>query len=530
MEFDTILKNGMVIDGSGSPAFAADVGVQDGKITAVGHLCGATAARVLDASGKTVTPGFLDMHRHADAALFRDGFGEAELLQGLTTVCNGNCGLSAAPVFGQYARATASYLAPITGDLGDTPIESLAAYQAALKQRPLPIHAAMLAGAGTIRAAVAGFAKTELDAQDERAIHRLLERTLGEGALGVSLGLGYAPECFYDTAGLLRALAPLKGTHVMLSVHMRAEAMLLMPSIEEMLFVAQTLGVPLQISHLKAIGKQNWDWLAETALKRLERAREDGIDVCCDAYPYTAGSTQLLQIMPPEFLQGGTAAIAARLSEPAMKKALCERFRTGDDFDNYARLIGWENITLSSVHCAEDERYVGRSIADCCAGQEPGMFVADLLARESCAVSMIDFITKESDICRILKHPLCYVISDATYPTEGNPHPRVYGTFVRILERLVKEQQVLTLEEAIHKMTMQPADRYGLQRKGRIALGADADLLVFDPNAVQERCTYDAPRQCCTGIETVLVGGVLAVEHGVRTTACGGTVLEQANA
>lgn len=528
MEFDVILKNGMILDGSGAEAYRADLGITGKRIAEIGDLSEANAAEVLDAAGKVVTPGFIDAHRHADTAIFREGFGKAELRQGLTTVINGNCGLSAAPVFGPHKADVAAYLFPITGELSDLPVESLAAYSAALSARPLPIHAGMLAGLGTIRAAVAGFEKNLTDG-DYRAIRVLLARTLSEGALGVSLGLGYAPECFFDTVGLIRALEPIRHTNITLSVHMRSESMNLLPSIDEALTLAKTLNVPLQISHLKAVGRERWGTLIYDALEAIRRAREDGLDVQCDAYPYTAGSTQLLHVLPPEFLAGGTEAIARRLMDPAAQKVLKARFETGTDYDNYAMLIGWENIEIASVKCEADKPLVGKTIAEAAGDAEPWRFCAELLSRNRCAVTMIDRLTAEDDIAAIYRAPFSYVISDATYPTDGLLHPRVYGTFVHILERFVRERKTLSLPAAIRKMTRMPADRYGLTKKGRIEPGADADLLIFDPDRVRERATYRDSAQTSEGIDTVLVNGVPTIENGEPTGKTNGTVLERRN-
>ena len=289
--FDIVIVNGSVLDGSGREAKRLDVGVRDGKIAALGDLKNAEAKEVIDAAGKTVCPGFLDLHRHADAALFRPGYGDCDLYQGITTIGNGNCGLSLAPQAGPYASAIAAYLHPVTGDFSGIPVDSLADYHRALKARPLPVNALMLAGGGTIRASVAGFGKMRLDDENFSAIHKKLESSLSEGAAGVSLGLGYAPECYYTTDELIRALEPIRNTGTVLSVHMREEAMKLLPSLDEMIAVARELRVPLQISHLKATGRENWGKLAPLALKRIADAREAGLDVCCDVYAYTAGST-----------------------------------------------------------------------------------------------------------------------------------------------------------------------------------------------------------------------------------------------
>ena len=356
--FDTILRGGTVIDGTGRPAFPADIGITGGTITAVGDLSAAAAGRTMDVAGRTVTPGFIDIHRHADAAAFRPDYGSLELRQGLTTIVNGNCGLSAAPFGPDHAAAIRAYLRPITGDIPDTlPSASLAAYLAAL--RDLPLHTGMLVGAGILRADAAGYELEHLDEAHYRAIHRAMERALGDGALGVSLGLGYAPECFYTTEELIHALEPLRGQDVPLTVHMRQEGAGVCDALAEMLTVARSLRIPLHISHLKAMGRDSWGKKIPRALALLEQARQEGLDVSCDVYPYTAGSTQLLHILPPEFLEGGMDAVVRRLSDPAARRELARRIESGSGFDDIARLAGWDGIYLTSLHCPEDHPFLG---------------------------------------------------------------------------------------------------------------------------------------------------------------------------
>lgn len=522
---DWVIRDGTVIDGSGGAPFRADIGIRSGKIAAVGS-CG-EAAKTLDAAGRYVTPGLLDIHRHGDAAVFRPGFGRAELRQGLTTIVNGNCGLSLAPFGAAHRAELQRYLGAITGDIDPAiPTESMAAYLDALRARPLPLHVGMLVGGGTVRADCCGYAPGDAD-EALPELHRRLERALADGALGVSLGLGYAPECFYTPDGLLRALAPLQGSGVPVCVHMREEGDMVCEALREMLRAARLLNTPVHISHLKAMGPRNWNRRIPEALALLQQARDEGLDVSCDVYPYCAGSTQLLHLLPQDFLAGGTDAVAARLRDPAQRDILRERIAHGRDFDNIAQMVGWDNIRLTTLHRPEFQPLTGKTLAQAAEllGMEPVDCLCHVLAEEACNVTMIDFITCDEDIERILRAPFASVISDSLYPTEGLPHPRVYGTFSRILETFVRERHVLTLPEAVQRMTALPAQVLRLRGKGRIAAGMDADLNVFDPAAVHERATWEQPAQESEGMDAVFVGGAPAILHGAFTGAANGQVL-----
>ena len=526
--FDTLIRGGTVIDGTGRPAFAADVAVSGGRIAAIGDLSAASAAHVIDAAGRTVTPGFIDIHRHADAALFRPGFGAAELCQGLTTLVNGNCGLSAAPFGPAHGDAIRDYLRPITGVLPPELVtETLSGYFASVPN--IPVHVGMLAGAGVLRADAAGYELEHLEDRHYRALHRALEQALVDGALGVSLGLGYAPECFYTTAELIRALSPIAGQDIPLTVHMRQEGAGVCDSIEEMLLVARELRAPLHISHLKAMGRDNWGKKIPRALELLHRAKEEGLDVGCDVYPYTAGSTQLLHILPPEFLEGGMDAVVRRLSDPAARRELARRIESGSGFDDIARLAGWDGIYLTSLHCPEDHPFLGKSLAQIAAltGQDPLDCCCDLLVREDGQITMIDFMASEEDIIAILQSDLSNLISDSTYPTEGMPHPRVYGTFPRLIQHFVMKKHALTLEQAVRKMTALPARALRLRHKGVIAEGMDADLCVFDPAQLRENGDYRRPCRMASGLDAVLVAGQPAVIHDTLTGAHAGTVIRR---
>ncbi|MEG2222183.1 MAG: amidohydrolase family protein [Oscillospiraceae bacterium] len=527
---DYLIRGGQVIDGGGGAGFFADIAIDGGKIAAMGDLRQLTAAQTIDATGRYVTPGFLDLHRHGDGALFRPGFGEAELHQGLTTVVNGNCGLSLAPCGGGHRAEILRYLAPI---LGDPPPSlhtgTLGDYLGAAAGHGTPLHVGTLVGMGGLRAQVAGFGDGALSDSQLYALHGALETALSDGALGVSLGLGYAPECFYDTAGLLRALAPLQNSGIPLAVHLRQEGSGVLGALREMLTVARALGTPVEISHLKCIGGEKNPACVPELLRLLQQARDDGVDVACDVYPYTAGSTQLLHVLPPDCQQDGTEELLRRLGDGDYRAFLRRRMETGEDFENIVLLAGFENIVASALSAPENRPYAGLSIAEIArrTGRDGFTCLFDLLVSERLGAGMIDTIAAEGDVEQILRAPFSAVISDSTYPTSGGLHPRVYGTFPRLLETYVREKAVLTMEEAIHKITGLPAARYGLSGRGRLAVGAVADVNVFALERIHETATYAAPAQLAQGMDWVFVAGQPAIADGQYIGGRAGQILRR---
>lgn len=525
---DYLIRNALVVDGTGSAPFTADVALRDGTVAAVGNLYNIKAAREIDAAGRYLTPGFLDVHRHGEAAAFRPGYGQAELAQGLTSVINGNCGLSMAPVSGPFRREILDYLAPVVGDMpAGCDFSTIGEYSRQLMRVPQRIHNGMLVGMGTLRGCAAGFRDGKLTEEEYRFIWNLLEQGLEEGALGVSLGLGYAPECFYDTEGMIRSLEPLRNSGKIIAVHMRQEGDEVVEALEEMLLVARELKTPMQISHLKAIGKRNWNRCVPKMLQMLRAAREEGVDVTVDVYPYPAGSTQLIHVLPPEFQAGGMEALTAALLDPEKRAIMRQRMETAKDFENLSLLVGWENIQATSLRKPENRIYEGRTVVEIAAMQDKDPYdaVFDLLASEHCAPSMIDRITHQDDIDMILREPYSSVISDATYPENGLMHPRVYGNIPHLLEEYVRERKVLTIEQAIHKVTGLPASRFGLKTKGIIAPGMDADLCLFDLKNVRQTGTWTEPDRHAAGMDTVFVMGKPALLEGQFTGHFGGRVL-----
>ncbi len=512
--FDVLIKNGTVYDGINAP-FIGDVAISSGSIAGVGHI-EAEGAEIIDAQGMCVTPGFIDIHRHADMAVFREGFGRGELMQGLTTIINGNCGMGPAPV-GQD-EGLKGYLKPVLGRIEENVDTSCTAgYMESLAKVQLPLNVGMLTGCGTIWAGILGYGGRHPDSEDFARFHALLERELSAGTFGVSLGLGYAPECFLTSEELIKGLAPLKGTDIPIAFHMRQEGDGVCRSVEEVIAIGRALNAPVHISHLKAMGKRNWNKRIPEALELIQKAAEEGVDITFDAYPYTAGSTQLMHVLPPDFIEGGTARVIERLKDPALRNELGERIAHGRDFDNIAGMVGWENIVISVVNTEANRQYEGKSIAEAAElrKESPLDCLCNILIEENCAVTMIDFITCDEDIARILNAKGASVISDAIYPVGGRPHPRLYGSFPRIIQRYVMERKDITLQRAIEIMTSAPARALRLKGKGSIVPGMDGDINIFDPAGIIENGSYDDPYQHASGMEYVLLGGRVKV-HGKK--------------
>ena len=526
--YDYLIKNVLVADGTGRAPYSADVAVAGEKIAAIGDLTGCEADRVIDGAGRYLTPGFIDVHRHGEAAAFRPGYGKAELAQGLTTVINGNCGLSMVPVSGPHRQEILDYLAPVVGDMpAGCDFSTLKEYRQQLSNVPQRIHNGMLVGMGTLRGCAAGFYDGKLNEEEYKFIWKLLKEGLEQGALGVSLGLGYAPECFYDTEGMIRSLEPLKDSGTVITVHMRQEGDEVVEALAEMIQVAKALHTPIQVSHLKAIGTRNWEKSVPKMLDMLRTARAEGVDITCDVYPYPAGSTQLIHVLPPEFQAGGMDALTDALMDPEKRAIMKERMKTGSDFENISLLVGFENIQATSLRLPENKAFEGMSIVQIAEKQGKDVYDAlfDLLASEHCTPAMIDRITHDNDIDAILREPYSSVISDATYPEDGLMHPRVFGNIPHLLEHYVRERGVLTIEEAVRKISGLPAWRFGLSTKGTVEVGKDADLCLFDLNNIHQTGTWTDPAQFAAGMDMVFVMGKPALENGEYPDHFAGQIL-----
>lgn len=535
--FDLLLRGGEVIDGTGAPRFRADVGVRRGRIAAVGDLSQARARQAVEIPGLVVAPGFIDIHSHSDLSLLEDGRAESKVRQGVTTEVVGNCSMSPAPVTEEVREEVRQAFSYMAGQVEWT-WRSMAEYLARLEEQGIAINVAALVGHGTLRAAVRGFARGFATRQERERMKALLERCLEEGAVGLSTGFIYAPSCYADEEEVHELGRVVERYGGLYATHMRGEGASLLTSVEEALRMAQASGARTQISHLKAAGRPNWGKV-RPAVELIERAREQGYDVAFDLYPYTAGSTFLGALTPPWAQEGGPSAMLARFADPSLRPRLKRAMEEGDEgWPSFpgARSFLPENIFISSVGSEEGQRWVGRSLAEVAAlrGQEPWEAFFDLLVEEKGQVTGVVHLMSEEDVRFLLTIPYGAIGSDglAIAPKghwlKSRPHPRFYGTFPRVLGFYARQEGILPLEEAVRRMTSLPASRLGWKDRGRIREGAAADLVVFDPQRVQDTATFEEPHRFPTGIEFVFVNGEMVLRSGEHTDARPGQVLRRA--
>lgn len=515
---DYLIKNANIADGTGSQLYKADVLISEGIIKKIDKVIEGEAQgdrlTVINADGKLLTPGFIDVHRHADAAVFREGFGEIELRQGLTTIINGNCGLSIVPCPEKCRAELYDFLSPVTGECTGLPVFSDFYDYMECIPKELPLNVGMLIGNGTVRTAVSGYRSGKLDDDEIKQVHRYISKALSDGAYGVSIGLQYAPEYNYDVNDLKKVLMPMSGYNAPLCTHTRGDGDGLFQALDEVTEIAGALDIQLQISHFKNMGKRNWGERAVRALEYLDRARERGLNVNTDVYPYTYGSTQLIHIMPTELLEGGMAGVVEKLRDKNIRSELTKTLKSkSDSFENLYELLGWENFYLTTFSTEENQKYTGLSVPEIARMRNQDEFecVYDLLVEEKGKIGMIDYLASEEDVRTFMKYKHALYISDSTYPTRGLPHPRVYGTFARILATYVRDEKVVAVEEAIRKMSGMPADIFHINNKGYIREGYDADINIFDIKNIDTKAEPTDSKQLATGFDYVFVGGEPAV-------------------
>jgi len=526
MDAELLIANGRVVDGTGSGAFRADVAVCADRIALVGPSSGVAPRRVIDARGRVVCPGFIDVHGHSDLVLLAEPHHAPKVMQGVTTEVIGQDGLSYAPLTDRTMPPLRQALKGLGGDpprlVWDwrTVGEYLDRFD-----RHAAVNVAFLAPHGTIRAAVMGLDHRLPEPPELAEMKRLADRAMREGAVGLSTGLTYAPCSYADRRELVELCRAVGRRGGYFAPHMRCYGARMEQALEEVVDVAARADVPLHLTHFH-VSFPTGRGKADHYLARIDRARREGIDVTLDAYPYLAGSTFLAGLLPGWAHQGGPAELVRRLSDrPTRERLRHEMEVTGSDGLSGVP-VDWETIVLTGLPSRSNRGLIGLSLRQVSErlGKPPLDCLADLLVEENLAVTCLIFCGHEENVRRIMQDP------DLMFATDGllvgdRPHPRAWGTYPRILAVYVRQLGILTLEEAVRKMTSLPARRLGLRDRGVLRPGMAADLVVFDPDTVRDTATYEQPRRHPEGIPWVIVNGQIVKDDGEPTGALPGRAL-----
>ncbi|MDP3059068.1 MAG: D-aminoacylase [bacterium] len=521
---DCIIRGARIVDGTGSPWYRSDVAVKDGKIAKIAYHITEETREVIEAEDMILAPGFIDIHSHSDFSLPVTDLAESRLLQGVTTEIGGNCGLSAAPVYPPRLEMLQKYVGFLTQDLKWDWV-SFGEYLSAVRRAKLAVNFGCLVGHGTLRVAAMGFDDRTPTEAEMHQMKQMLRESMEQGAFGFSSGLIYPPGCYSlpsELSELAQVVVPFGGYY---ETHMRDEGDDLLASIEESAEVGRIAKVPVLVAHHKVTGPTNWGKGAESQQK-ISDFRVEGIDIVCDQYPYTAASTTITTIYPHWAHEGGVdGQIGRRIDGESRAKIRSEVLKRMNDSGRK-----FEDILIAAVGSEKNRHLEGLRVTEAAAlgGIEPIDFVIELVIEEKASVAAVTFAMCEDDVKEIMKSPLTMIGSDGgSMPLvgPGKPHPRSFGTFVRVLAKYARDDGMFTFEEAVRKMTSLPAWRAKIFDRGLIRPGFWGDLVLINEVDLQETATYANPRQAPKGIEKVWVNGVLAVDKGNMTEVRAGKVL-----
>ncbi|HEV2379725.1 MAG TPA: D-aminoacylase [Terriglobia bacterium] len=533
-KYDLLIVNGHILDGSGSPWFEGSVALNDGKIADIGRLKNATARRVVDARGMAVAPGFIDLHSHSDFTLLVDGKAESKIRQGVTTEIIGEAA-SAGPILGPAVPDFDNGTAPLTQKDGlKRDWTTLGEYFARVERQGISVNIASYVGSGQVRLDVMGNVNRAPTAAELEKMEALVDQSMGEGAVGVASGLIYAPNMFAKTDELIELSKVAARYGGLYTSHIRGEGSNSVEALNEAIEIAEKAGLPGHILHFKMNGEANWGRMGEL-IKLIQSARDRGADITADQYPYVAGMTSLQQCLPPKYLEGTSDDVVARLGDPKARaeiRSAIDGGLPGWDNNEVKDCGGWHGVMLASCSRPENKKYEGKRMDEVARmmDKDPVDALCDLLIAEHATPMAIYFSMSEADVELALKEPWVGIGSDgaAVNPSMtfmGQPHPRFYGTFPRVLGVYVREKGVLTLPDAVRKMTSLPAQIMGLQDRGLLRPGMAADLTIFDPQTIKDRATFEDPSQYPAGIPYVIVNGVVVIDQGQHTGAKPGRVL-----
>ena len=529
--FDLLIKNATVYDGSGAPAYMADVAVKEGKIAAIGKELGA-AKETLDAEGLALAPGFIDSHSHGDMSLFRDAHRDHVLKMGVTTEVGGHCGHTLSPI---AADISAEDYKTVFGvhNPGGAKFSTLREQQEAMKALQLGPNQSILTGHCNLRFAAMGLSNRPASAQELAAMQQLLEGTMQDGAQGFSSGLGYIPSVYCDTQELIEIAKTAAKYGGIYTTHSRYESASIFESIRESIDIAREAGIHSHISHLKCTGKDFWGY-CEKVLEKIDEANRQGCTVTFDAYPYTACFTSATTAaIPARYFSRGMSEFLKMIENPAIVAELRKEIYEIDDpsWDNAVLHVGLENFVITSA--AKTPELIGKSYTEIAEarGMDPFDAMLAILKENDGLVGEIRHTMCEENLQMILRHPLCTLATDGVYIKGVTPmaHPRALGSFPRYLGRYIREKQILSREEGIRRITGLPAMRFGLAGKGFIRPGMDADLVLFDYDTILDGPTFDDPFLPNIGIHRVYMNGRLVLRDNEPTGTYVGTYIKRQN-
>ncbi|MBI3582491.1 MAG: D-aminoacylase [Nitrospinae bacterium] len=537
--YDLIIKNIKIYDGSGGEPFVSDVGIKGDRIEKIGSIMDEIASasprndKLINGEGLCLSPGFVDIHSHSDYYLLIDPLAQSKVRQGVTTEVGGNCGYSASPIFGSpLLERKKSYKEQFGLDLNWTKLKG---YNKKIEENGISLNYCQLIGHNTVRASVAGVVDRKPSSDEMKEMERIVEEAMNEGAVGMSVGFAYTPSCFAkkeEVANLCKIVAKKRGVF---TTHIRSEGRNLIESIEEVIDIARVSGVRLQISHLKTFGEENWGKL-DKVFELIKSAIDDGIDIACDRYPYTAANTGLQAVLPDWVFNGGKEKAIERLKNNKTRNDIRDELSKKYPSNGY-----WDSVMISQVVTDKNKETEGKKVREAwgkgqgARGRKGDLldFLFDLLIEENLEVDAIYFSMSEDNMKRILKKDYVMIGSDSGARSTdgvlglGLPHPRTFGTFPRVLGKYCRDEKLFDLPTAIYKMTSFPCKRIGIKDRGVIKEGCFADLVIFNPDTISDIATYESPKNYPKGIEYVIVNGKITVKDGEHSGAKAGSVLKK---
>jgi N-acyl-D-aspartate/D-glutamate deacylase len=525
MAFDVYFQNATIIDGTGSDSYQGDVAVKDDKIVQIFNEGGEPSGKVVDATALVLCPGFIDIHAHSDLEVLRHPGMESKLGQGITTEVSGNCGIGVFPCE-EKSEALFGYVRDVLGPYEPFGWKDFRQYAGQVEKQGCGTNMAFLQSHSALRCqALEGNPNRSANQAEVRTMCRLLQESYRQGCLGFSTGLYYAPCLFADRRELLALLEVTKNYDRYFAVHIRCEGDDVLQALKEVIDLATYTQVRLEVSHLKAIGRENQPLVAQM-LSLIEDARLSGLDVLFDQYPYEYGSTSLFSLLPPQYLRLERKDLQNLLGGPKEREAIKAMMKDPVGWDSLYELCGWDNITAITME--SNSQYEGLTMTEIASLRNQGPFDAffDLLKEEKGSAVMTDITQSQESLKKIMKHPLMCFGTDALY-AGSKCHPRSYQAAIHFLDRYWRQQRVMPLEQMIHKMTGETASRLRFKDRGQIAVGYKADLVLFDPKTIRDNSSARDPKAKPDGLHLVLVNGKFAVYEGNPTGICAGTLLKE---